>query len=216
MSNSFSELEREAIYKAIYSRRDVRTGFIKKAVPEDVLNRVLNAAHHAPSVGFSQPWNFIVIDDRQIKKKMKQAFLEAQQEELQAVDLERQELYKSLKLEGIEEAELNICVTCDRSTRRDNILGQSAQSNMDLFSTVCAVQNLWLSARAEGLGLGWVSIVQEQDVKDILSLPPHVDVVAYLCLGYVDEFYQEPELEIKGWQERKDLATVIKRNSWDG
>ena len=112
------------------------------------------------------------------------------------------------------EAPQNICITCDRERNPQNLLGRSVQPDMDLYSTVCAVQNLWLAARVEGLGMGWVSILKKERIRDILNLPETIEPVAYLCLGYVDEFYEKPELEIKDWQERLDLDDLIKYNQW--
>ena len=214
MNTSFSDEERRALYKVIESRRDVRSGFLSKAVEPEKLRRVLEAAHQAPSVGFLQPWNFIVVDLIEVKQQVKQEFLKSREEEQSSFEGDRKELYKDLKLEGILEAPLNICVTCDRKRNEKNQLGRSAHSEMDLFSTVCAVQNMWLAARAEGLGMGWVSIIKKESLEKIFKLPAAIEPVAYLCLGYVDEFYEKPELELKGWQGRLNLDELIKMNSW--
>jgi 5,6-dimethylbenzimidazole synthase len=214
MNQSFSEQEIATVYRAISSRRDVRSGFLSKGIETDKLKRVLGAAHAAPSVGFLQPWNFVVIDSTEVKSAVKEAFLEVSEAESNLFEGASKDKYDSLKLEGIMEAPLNICITCDRERNPQNVLGRSVQSDMDLYSTVCAVQNLWLAARVEGLGLGWVSILKKETIREILHLPETVEPVAYLCLGYVDEFYEKPELEIKGWQERLELDDLIKYNQW--
>ena len=214
MKQSFSELEKTAVYKVISQRRDVRSGFLSRAVPDDVLKRVLNAAHQAPSVGFLQPWNFIIINDDEVKSQVKKAFAQVSSSEADLFEGDKKMVYQNLKLEGIMEAPLNICITCDRERNPENVLGRSVQPDMDLFSTVCAVQNLWLAARAEGLGMGWVSILKKESIRSILELPNTVEPVAYLCLGYVDEFHEKPELEIKGWQSRLKLDDLIKYNKW--
>ena len=214
MNQSFSEQEIATVYRAISSRRDVRSGFLSKGIETDKLKRVLGAAHAAPSVGFLQPWNFVVIDSTEVKSAVKEAFLEVSEAESNLFEGASKDKYDSLKLEGIMEAPLNICITCDRERNPQNVLGRSVQPDMDLYSTVCAVQNLWLAARVEGLGLGWVSILKKETIREILHLPETVEPVAYLCLGYVDEFYEKPELEIKGWQKRLELDDLIKYNQW--
>ncbi len=210
----FSDDEREAVYRAIFTRRDVRSQFEPDAIPGDVLSRLLTAAHHAPSVGFMQPWNFIVIRDAAVKARMKQAFSTANAEEQALFNGERRALYSTLKLEGITEAPINLCITCDRERGGPVVLGRSHNRETDLYSTVCAVQNLWLAARAEGVGVGWVSIVRAGELRDILGLPEHVEPVAYLCLGYVREIYDRPELQVKGWRDRLNLDELIFNDRW--
>lgn len=206
--------ERDAVYKTIFSRRDVRREFIDTPIPDDVLERVLLAAHHAPSVGFMQPWDFIVVKSPETKKKIKQGFLAAHAESAKMFDGERKEKYQSLKLEGIEEAPLGICVTCDRSRTGSVVLGRTVKPEMDLFSAVCAVQNLWLAARAENMGVGWVSIVHDEVVRDTLNIPESIDVIAYLCVGYVENFQTTPDLERYGWLPRRDAQNAIHFESW--
>jgi len=210
----FTTSERDAVYKAIFTRRDVRDQFIPEPIPNDVLRRLLEAAHHAPSVGFMQPWNFITIRDQSIRDRIADAFGRANDEAAAMFSGERQSTYKSLKLEGIRKAPLNICVTCDRNRGGDVVLGRTHNSSMDLYSTVCAVQNLWLAARAEGIGMGWVSIFHDADLKSILGIPERIEIVAYLCLGYVDELYERPELEVKGWNKRLSLDDLIFEEGW--
>ena len=213
-SQDFTSLEKDAFYKLLKSRRDVRSGFKAEAVPETIINRILSAAHHAPSVGFMQPWNFILVTDADTKAEVKKSFLRSRQKEAELFTGDKRELYDSLKLEGIEEAPLNILVTCERDRSGESGLGRSSQGNMDIFSTVCAVQNMWLAARIEGVGMGWVSIIEKEALQDIFKLPDNVEPVAYLCAGFVDEFSEKPELEKAGWEERLNLDDLVFKNSW--
>ena len=164
------------LYEAIYTRRDIRK-FRPEAGPAEVLDRILNAAHHAGSVGFMQPWNFVVIRDADIRQRVKAAFEIENRLAAEKYSGERRALYDSMKLEGILEAPLNICVTCDRS-RGDNVLGRNSIIETDIFSTCCAVQNLWLAARAEGVGVGWVSIISNEVLAQELALPAGVIPIA--------------------------------------
>ncbi|ARU58848.1 5,6-dimethylbenzimidazole synthase [Oleiphilus messinensis] len=211
----FSDGDRAGLYKAIYERRDVRSEFLAKTVPEDVLARVLLAAHHAPSVGFMQPWDFLVIRSSPVREQIYDAFVSANEASAEQFEGERQSLYRSLKLEGILDAPLNICVTCDRNRAGPVVLGRTVAPEMDLYSTVCAVQNLWLAARTEGLGVGWVSIIQRQALHDILGIPQNIVPVAYLCLGYTSRFYRSPELAEKGWRQRLPLDSLVRFDGWD-
>ena len=209
-----TEQERDAVYKTIYNRRDTRAEFNSDPVPDDVLNRILDAAHHAPSVGFMQPWDFIVIRDRKVKQSIKDGFELAHREAAEMFEGERREKYRSFKLEGIMEAPLGICVTCDRSRTGDVVIGRTANPEMDLYSSVCAVQNLWLAARAENLGLGWVSIIHHDALREILGIPEHIVPVAYLCIGYVSHFHEKPELEKAGWLPRMSVESLIHYDQW--
>jgi 5,6-dimethylbenzimidazole synthase len=209
----FSENEKAGLYRAINERRDIRR-FRPDPIPPATVIRILEAAHHAPSVGFMQPWNFILIRDRNVREHVQAAFRRANDEAVQRFEGERQRLYASLKLEGILEAPLNICVTCDRDRFGPVVLGRTCQPDMDLFSTVCAVQNLWLAARAEEVGVGWVSIIHADELARILDLPERVIPVAYLCLGYVDEFPRTPELQSAGWLPRLSLRDVLRFDGW--
>ena len=214
MDHQFSDAEQAAVYKAIFSRRDVRGQFLADPVPDQVLARLLNAAHHAPSVGFMQPWNFMLIRSPEIRQKVHQLFAEANTEAAKMFSDEKAELYRQLKLEGILESPVNLCITCDSEKAGPVVLGRTHDSAMDLYSTVCAVQNLWLAARAEGVGVGWVSIFDRDKLKQVLNLPDHVTPVAYLCLGYVDHFKQQPELQAKGWRKRLPLADQVFFDQW--
>ncbi len=215
MDDAFTGAERDALYKAIFSRRDVRGQFLPDPIPEDVLRRILLAAHHAPSVGFMQPWNFLVITDPEVKARIHADFATANEEAASQFDGERRDLYSRLKLEGIREAPVNLLVTCDRERAGPVVLGRTHMPTMDLYSCVCAVQNLWLAARAEGLGVGWVSILHESALKAILGVPERIVPIAYLCVGRVSHFETTPELAIKGWRQRLDLDDLIFRDRWN-
>lgn len=210
----FAPAEREAVYRAIRTRRDVRGQFTSRPIDEDTLRRLLTAAHQAPSVGLSQPWNFIVIRSDAVKARAQAAFARANAEARDMFPDAQRPLYATLKLEGICQAPVNLCITCDHARGGPVVLGRTHQPEMDLFSTVCAVQNLWLAARAEGIGVGWVSIFRRDDLRAILELPEHVSPVAWLCLGHVDELYDEPELQVKGWAKRLPLDDLIFHEAW--
>jgi len=215
LTEEFTEDEKKGFYKAIYSRRDVRSHFTSKAIKDDVLSRILNAAHHAPSVGFSQPWNFILIKDFNTKIKVKKSFEEEKIHSSELVEEPKRSKYLSFKLEGILESPINLCVTYDPSRFGPFVIGRSSIPEAGLYSVCCAIQNLWLAARTEGIGVGWVSILSNDILKNILELPDHVIPIAYLCLGYVDEFAQKPDLEIAGWLSRLDLKDVIFFEKWN-
>jgi 5,6-dimethylbenzimidazole synthase len=210
---AFSPSERAAVYRAIFERRDCRH-FLPDPLPNDLVLRLLSAAHHAPSVGFMQPWNFLLIRSREVRLAIKAAFDRANIAAAEQFPDARGEQYRALKLEGILEAPLNLCVTCDRSRHGPVVLGRTAQPEMDLYSTVCAVENLWLAARAEGVGVGWVSILDPADLRRILNLPEPVVPVAYLCLGRVAEFPPAPELQRVGWLDRLALAPLVFEDHW--
>ena len=213
-AHEFKESERNGVYRAIFARRDVRRQFTDRPVSDEVLQRLLTAAHHAPSVGFMQPWNFTVIRSDEVKQRVHGAFGKAHAREAAMFDASRREAYLKLKLEGIREAPVNLCVTCDRSRHGPVVLGRTANTSTDLYSTVCAVQNLWLAARAEGIGVGWVSILDEQDLKEALGIPGEIVPVAYLCLGHVDQFLPAPELETAGWLARLPLEELVFHEQW--
>jgi 5,6-dimethylbenzimidazole synthase len=214
LGHAFTAAERDAVYRAIFERRDVRRNFLPTPIPDHILMRVLTAAHHAGSVGFMQPWDFVVVRDRAIKSAVKQLFLKANAEAATRYQGKRAALYRNLKLEGIEEAPINIGVTCSRQRGGPHVLGRSMVRDTDLYSTCCAVQNLWLAARAEGIGVGWVSILDHSALKRMLGMPKPVKVLAYLCLGYVSNFATQPDLATAGWRERIPLEHLIHYESW--
>lgn len=210
----FAKDEKAAVYRAIETRRDVRNEFLPDPLSDELINKLLSAAHAAPSVGFMQPWNFTLVSGADIKNAVWQAFSRANQEAALMFPDDKQSLYRSLKLEGIRKAPLSICVTCDPTRGGDVVLGRTHNPRMDVYSTVCAVQNLWLAARAEGVGVGWVSIFHDDDIRKILAIPEHIEIVAWLCVGYVSELYAEPELAVKGWRQRLPLDELIFKDRW--
>jgi 5,6-dimethylbenzimidazole synthase len=211
---AFSESAKQSFYSAVYGRRDVRNQFLSTPIDESALMRVLNAAHHAPSVGFSQPWDFIIIRDQGTRQRVKASYTVEHTKASELYEGERQDQYRSLKLEGILDAPINLCVTCDRTRTGPNVLGRNTIVDSDLFSTCLAVQNLWLAARVEGIGVGWVSILDPKLLSELLELPSSVVPLAYLCLGYVTEFLEQPELEQLHWQSRFPLAKHIHYETW--
>ena len=212
--DAFSAGERKAVYKAIYGRRDIRKEFLAKAIPHKVVMKLLAAAHRAGSVGFMQPWNFIVIKNAGIKAKIKEIFKKENAKASKNYSGAKRRTYSALKLEGIEETSVNICVTCDPTRGGPHVLGRNSIKATDLFSTCCAVQNLWLAARAEGVGVGWVSILDNAALKKALNIPRHIAPVAYLCLGYVAKFPKKPMLETVGWRKRIPVEQLIFWDHW--
>ena len=213
--NDFSEEEKESFYKAIYSRRDVRSNFTSKPIDAQVLTRILKAAHHAPSVGFSQPWNFVLIKDNNTKKVIKESFQIEHKHASELVNGERKSDYLSFKLEGIMESPINICVTYDPTKFGPFVIGRTSIPEAGMYSVCCAIQNLWLAARTEGIGLGWVSILSNDVLKKQLELPEHIIPVAYLCLGHVSNFETKPDLERAGWLPRLELKDVVYYEKWE-
>ncbi len=215
MNEKFSDEEKNGFYKAIYSRRDVRSHFTSDPIEDEVLTRILNAAHHAPSVGFSQPWNFILIKDNETRNKIKESFEIERKRSSKLVDEPKRSKYLSFKLEGILDSPVNVCVTYDPSRFGPFVIGKSSIPDTGLYSVCCAIQNLWLAARTEGIGLGWVSILSNDILKKQLQLPEHILPIAYLCLGHVNEFAKKPDLETAGWLERLELKDVVFYEKWE-
>lgn len=213
-AHTFSEAERQGLYKTIFTRRDVRGQFKPEPIPDAVLSRILYAAHHAPSVGFMQPWNFLLVRSQTVKQQIHTAFQEANDAAAEMFETEKSKQYRRFKLEGILEAPVNICITCDRSRSGPVVIGRTTNMAMDLYSSVCAVQNLWLAARAEGVGVGWVSIIEQKALRAALDIPQDIIPVAYLCLGYVSHFFEEPELQKAGWLPRLPLTDLIYFDQW--
>jgi nicotinate-nucleotide--dimethylbenzimidazole phosphoribosyltransferase len=205
--------EREVVYRVIAERRDVRR-FRPDEVPDDVLDRVLAAAHRAPSVGLMQPWRLIVIGDLDTRVEVRRL---AQRERLRQSDRfeKRATQFLDQKIEGVVEAPLGICVCCDHGEPDEEILGRGTIPETDVYSTACAIENLWLAARAEGLGVGWVSFYRPDDMRALLGIPERVDPIAYLCLGWPDERPVRPSLEAAGWSSRAPLEQVVMRERWD-
>ena len=214
-NSEITETERAAVYKTIYGRRDVRSFFKPDPIPKEVLARILQAAHHAGSVGYMQPWNFIVIDDLRVKERVKTSFEEERKEAASLFDTEKREKYLSYKLEGILEAPVNLVVTSDPTRFGPEVIGRHSIPETDLYSTCCAIQNLWLAARAENIGVGWVSILKREGLYEIFRIPRHVTIAAYLCLGYVTHFPDRPDLERLGWGKRIPLSELVFFNRWE-
>jgi 5,6-dimethylbenzimidazole synthase len=208
----FAAEERRGVYRAIYTRRDIRH-FRSDPIPDPVLARLVRAAHHGPSVGFMQPWDFVLIRDQAVRRQVNELYHRERQAAACFFDEPRRSQYLSMKLEGILEAPVNLCITCD-PTRAGVVLGRNSAPETDLYSTCCAVQNLWLAARAEGIGVGWVSILKQPQLRQILGIPAHVMPVAYLCLGYPVEFPSKPMLETVGWRERMPLDQLLHFDGW--
>jgi nicotinate-nucleotide--dimethylbenzimidazole phosphoribosyltransferase len=209
---SFREDDREAVYRVIAERRDIRR-FRPDEVPEAVLQRVLEAAHSAPSVGFMQPWRIIVV--RELGRRVAIRSL-AQRERLRQADRfdERARQFLDQKVEGIVEAPLGLCVCCDPGDPGVEVLGRGTIPQTDVYSTACAIENLWLAARAEGLGVGWVSFYRPDDMRALLGIPARVEPIAYLCLGWPDERPTRPGLESAGWASRAPLDDVLMQERW--
>jgi 5,6-dimethylbenzimidazole synthase len=205
----FEVQERDAIYRVIATRRDVRRGFLEMPLPDELIHRLLSAAHCAPSVGLMQPSRFVLVRDYGVRRTVHEAFLNANEHALATYTGERHEQYASLKLEGILEAPQNLCVLSDPQSERGHQLGRHTMPETAIYSTVCAIQNLWLAARAEGVGVGWVSILDPDRLREILDIPENIVPVGYLCLGYVDCFATEPDLERFGWESRIPLERVV-------
>ncbi len=211
---AFTDDERDVVARVIAARRDVRSGFSPRPVPDDVVHRLLAAAHTAPSVGFSQPWDFVVVRDRALRTTVRNLVIAARDDYASQLPWPRALQLRQLRVEAILDTPLNIAVTCDATRGGRHTLGRATQPQMSAYSTCLAVENLWLAARAEGIGVGWVSFFGERDVAAVLRVPSHVEVVAYLCVGYVDEFAVEPELASAGWAQRRPLSWAVHQDTW--
>ena len=201
--------EADVLWDIIRQRRDVRGNrFVDKPLAADVVNRLLDAALHAPSVGFSQPWEFVLVEDRPTREKVRDSF-DAANAAAMAIFAGRGDEYARLKLEGILEAPLNIAVFYVPPA--GPVLGQTQMEEVGIYSVVCAVQNMWLMARSLNVGIGWVSILDAERVRQLLAAPVGHRLVAYLCVGYTDGFYDRPELEMLEWERRKEREKVIRK-----
>jgi 5,6-dimethylbenzimidazole synthase len=211
--SDFTPEEQAAVYKAIARRRDIRH-FLPDPLPDGLVERLLKAAHQAPSVGYMQPWNFIVISDIETKQRLR----EVVDRERRAASIhfqdERQDLYLKLKVEGLVEAPVTVCVTCDPTRGGPHVLGRNSDPRTDRDSVSCAIQNLWLAARVEGVGAGWVSIFKKADVQAILDIPPHVEPVGLISLGYTPKFPDQPLLETAGWEKRRPFGETVYFGRW--
>lgn len=211
--NALSKECRRGLYETIARRRDMRR-FRSDPIPDETLARILAAADQAPSVGFSQPWNFLLIRSVEKRTELWHHVDEERKRAAEEFEGERRAAYLKLKLEGIRESPLNVLVTCDRTRNGPTIIGRNTLVEMDLYSTCSAVQNLWLAARAEGVGVGWVSILRNETLRVLFGLPDHVEPVAYLCLGFVDSFPELPTLRTEGWLPKEKLTGLVFEESW--
>ncbi len=209
----FNNEEKEAVYNVIYKRRDVRS-FLPAPISPEIIDRVLQAAHHAPSVGFMQPWNFIIVSSTELKERL--AWAADKERKALAIHYEedRAAQFLSLKIEGIKQAPITICVTCDPTRGGSHVLGRNSIPETDILSVACAIQNMWLATCAEGLAMGWVSFYKKNDVRDILQIPPHIDPIALISIGYTDEYPDSPILEQVNWEKRRSLQNLIFHETW--
>ncbi|MCH5673450.1 nicotinate-nucleotide--dimethylbenzimidazole phosphoribosyltransferase [Streptomyces gilvus] len=211
---AYDDAEREAVLKVMRERRDIRNGFRADPIPHEVLLRVLEAAHTAPSVGHSQPWDFVVIRSADTRRSMHELAMRQRDAYAKSLPKGRAKQFKELKIEAILDTPVNIVVTADPTRGGRHTLGRHTQPQMAPYSAALAVENLWLAARAEGLGVGWVSFFDEREMVRALGLPEHLEVIAYLCVGYVDEFPDEPELMQAGWSKRRPLSWVVHEETY--
>ena len=217
MSHSYPDQDKEAIYKVIAERRDMRH-FLPHPISPELLTKLLHAAHHAPSVGLMQPWRFIRISSTDIRKAIHQQVNEERAKTAEAIGeyetTERMAEFMRLKVEGVLDCgELLVATLCD--DREKHIFGRRTLPEMDLASVSCAIQNIWLAARAEGIGMGWVSLFDPEKLARLLKIPKGAKPIAILCLGYVNNFYKEPMLVEEGWSEEKPLAEMLMENQWE-
>jgi nicotinate-nucleotide--dimethylbenzimidazole phosphoribosyltransferase len=208
----YGDEARATVHRVIADRRDIRR-FRPDEVPPDVQRRLLEAAHRAPSVGLMQPWRLIVVSDLQTRIEVRRL---AQRERLRQAGRfdARARQFLDQKIEGVVEAPLGICVCCDHGDPDTEVLGRGTIPETDVYSTACAIENLWLAARAEGLGIGWVSYYRPDDLRALLGIPARVDPIAYLCVGWPDERPERPGLEAAGWSSRMSLDEVVMEGRW--
>jgi 5,6-dimethylbenzimidazole synthase len=215
-AHRYSDVDLAAVYRVIAERRDMRH-FLPTPVAPDVLERLLQAAHHAPSVGLMQPWRFIRITDADMRTAIHKLVDEERIQTAQAIgeyeNTTRMAEFLRLKVEGILDCgELLVATLCDK--RESEIFGRRTLPEMDIASVSCAIQNMWLAARAEGLGMGWVSIFDPTKLGALLHIPSDAKPIAVLCLGHVNTFYKEPMLVETGWKQAKPLSEMVMENTW--
>lgn len=205
---------RDALYQVLFRRRDVRGQFTGEPVAEATLWRVLEAAHAAPSVGLSQPWDFVLVDDPTVKQRFWDHVQAERERFARSLDGERAARFASIKIDGVLEASLSIVVTYDPDRGRPGVLGRHAIDDAGLYSVCLAIQNLWLAATVEGWGVGWVSFYEEAYLAELMGLPERIRPVAWLCVGPVTHLEDVPDLERHGWRRRRPLSAVVHRNRW--
>ncbi len=216
MSFAYPDADKAAIYKVIAERRDMRH-FLPTPIAPELLQKLLQAAHHAPSVGLMQPWRFIRISDVALRKRIHVLVDAERKQTAEAIgeveNTARMAEFMRLKVEGILDCgEVLVATLCDQ--REQHIFGRRTLPEMDLASVSCAIQNLWLAARAEGIGMGWVSLFDPQALAALLGMPAGAKPVAILCLGYVNTFYKSPMLVEEGWTTEKPLSEMLMENGW--
>jgi 5,6-dimethylbenzimidazole synthase len=204
----------QALYDVIARRRDVRAEFTGEPVPDEVLLRVLDAAHRAPSVGMSQPWDFVLVRDPATRRTFRDHVATERDSFAASLPPERRATFDRIKVEGICESSLGIVVTHSQTRGGPHVLGRHAIADAGLYSTVLAIQNLWLAATAEGLGLGWVSFYREPFLRELLGIPADVRPIAWLCVGTVSHLETVPDLERHGWRSRRPLADAVHHDTW--
>ncbi|MBV9741461.1 MAG: 5,6-dimethylbenzimidazole synthase [Hyphomicrobiales bacterium] len=204
----FDEAFRASLLDLFRWRRDVRR-FCRAPLPSGTLNRLLGIASLAPSVGLSEPWRFVIVEDEKRRAAIRACFEACNAQALHAQEAERAGLYARLKLAGLEDAPAQVAVFADRTTTQGHGLGRQTMPEMIEYSGVIAIHTLWLAARAEGIGVGWVSILDPEKVAAILDTPPDWKLIGYLCVGYPQLECETPELERQGWERRRTAASVI-------
>lgn len=213
--NAFSDAEQRAVYRAIFERRDMRH-FCKGTVPDDQLQRLLRAAHHAPSVGFMQPWRFIRVRSSLIRQQLHRLIEQERLLTAQAIADQgagRDDEFMKLKVQGVLDA-AEVLVVVLPPGREQHIFGRRTLPEMDVASSACAIQNMWLAARAEGLGLGWVSLFDPRQLAQLLEMPEGSYPLAILCVGPVEAFYDQPMLQAEKWASRAELADMVFEDVW--
>lgn len=198
-----------SLYEVIARRRDVRREFSDRPLAPEVLGRILAAAHHAPSVGMSQPWDFIVVRDRRLREQFREHVLVEREVYARTLDEDRRERFRAIRIEGILEAQVGIVVTYDPSRGAPSVLGRHAIADAGLYSVCLAIENLWLAATAEGVGVGWVSFYREDFLAELLGIPAPLRPVAWLAVGPVERFADVPDLERADWQRRRPLEPFV-------
>jgi 5,6-dimethylbenzimidazole synthase len=202
----FNKQQSSILSDIILHRRDVRgNNFLSKKIKKKDISAILNAGIHAPSVGFSQPWKFVVVEDKKIKNKIYNNFKKSYEKSKK--HFKERELYNSLKLEGIQEAPINIAVFYKKPAKK--VLGQTSQKKMGEYSVVCAIQNMWLYARSLNIGMGWVSILSHKKIQKLLGVNKEYKMVGYFCVGYTKQFLDTPELETLQWEKKKKLKELV-------
>lgn len=213
-SSGFSEVERDAVYRAMAKRRDVRRGYLEEPLDDETLGRILGSTEFAPSVGLAQPWRITIVEELSTRRSIAESFERANAVAKEQYRGDRRAKYDQLKLQGIVDAPIGLCVTAERDPAQGHGLGRQSMPETLRYSAVCAIANLWLAARVEGVGVGWVSVLDPDEVRRIIGFPDDQDFIAWLCVGYVTQFDPIPELESAGWERRGSLADHLYFNQF--